>query len=537
MSTDTPIFPECPGYGFTSQPQYLVNIVRREGGYERSDRRWSRPLNIYSAVPMGPRDEAEIQNVLYFWHAMGGKATTFAFKDWTDYKSCPTWGTPAHTDSPLVAVTLDSGTAYQLTKEYTVGSLHGFRDIYKPIGSTVIVGNEDGDLQTDWTLDQDTGLLKPGGTFTGTPTTWGGEFNIPVRFNSDLAVEITNKELQSVEFTLAEKRLPAPTTFAGDSGGGSEGIVWTDVTPYDDITFYKVIFGGSKLLALGNGLDGLSLYVSSDDGDSWTVVLPNSTSNVGFFPCISYGNGRFIMAGADATSGDSIVYTSDDGTTWTARTAANIGAINGVVYGSGSHWVATSADSFPSKYATSSDNGATWIDATVTVVDQFYGNPMYYQAGKYSTIGIVDGTPSVIASTDNGATWTATPFTGIGGFSLSSNPPYFFDGSLYIIGGEFGVSPGILSSSTPEGLATATGAAISGLASSAVLGVIKAGGVYFAFTDPGEVANSTDGLSWGVGDTGTGDDPLSQGQQSIAFNSGASKITAMMNANMIRQGV
>jgi uncharacterized protein (TIGR02217 family) len=214
IPTSLLLFPECPGYGFNVQPQYLVKIVCREDGFERIDRRWARSLSVFTVVPVGDRDEAEIQSILYFWHAMGGRATPFLIKDWTDYKSCPTQDDVAATDQLVAAVTLsDASTAYQLVKTYRVGALAQPREITQPKGDTIVVANSLGAVQTDFTLDEATGLLKPGVSFTGTPKSWGGEFYVPVRFNSELDTQIVDKQIQSVTFTLMEKRIALAKTF------------------------------------------------------------------------------------------------------------------------------------------------------------------------------------------------------------------------------------------------------------------------------------------------------------------------------------
>ena len=216
IPSDFVLFPGCPSYGFSVQPQYLVKLNTRDGGFENINRRWPRPINVYTAVPMGPADEADIQTILYFWHAMGGRATTFLIKDWTDFKSCPVQNDISAVDQPVETVTLlDSTTAYQLTKVYTVGPITQVREITQPKADTILVANEDGDPQTDFTLDASSGLLKPGATFVGTPTSWGGEFYVPVRFDSELDMQVVDKQIQSVNFTLREKRIALANTFGG----------------------------------------------------------------------------------------------------------------------------------------------------------------------------------------------------------------------------------------------------------------------------------------------------------------------------------
>lgn len=535
MSADLEIFPECPGYGFTAQPQYMVNIIRREGGYERTDSRWSRCLNVYTSVPLGPRDESEIQSILYFWHAMGGRATTFLIKDWADYKSCQTQSDPTALDQPLVPIDLEGGgTGYRLVKRYSVGSFTQDREITKPDGATILIANESGTTDNTWTLDDDNGLIVPGGGFSGTPTSWGGEFLVPVRFNSELELQITDKQIQSVQFTLMEKRMALSNVFTGDVSGGGAGLVWT-ATSYDDlpISFDKVTSGsGGKLVALG-GDSGI--YISTDDGDTWTLEFDFATSNLVAF-CITYGNGKFIAAGSDATTGHSKMFSSPDGVTWSAVTVDDIGDINSVCYGSGNHWVATSTTLFANNYATSSDNAATFHIVTTTPVDQFSNGPMYYHSSTFVTTGVFAAQGGcIITSTDNGATWSGSLVADTD-FSTASNPGLFSDGATLIVGGNGNSSPFlpcIIAAASPTDLLAATAhSSILPMNSDTIYGIIKALGIYFVINGAGQVADSTDGSSWTLDDTGTSGEFLTSGQQSLTFN--GNKVIAMFNAHMIR---
>lgn len=209
QSDTSPIFPECPTFGFTVEPQYLVKIVRREGGFERRDRKWSRPLLRFSTVPLGQQSRANIEAALRFWHAMGGAANMFRFLDYTDFQSCGLDATPSATDQPLTFIAGSPG-GYQLIKRYsdTGSGLYTDREITRPIGSSIRVANDSGVEQasTRWLLDEATGLLQTLPSFVGTPATWGGEFYVPVRFDSEFPVEITNHRVHSVSFSLLEVR-------------------------------------------------------------------------------------------------------------------------------------------------------------------------------------------------------------------------------------------------------------------------------------------------------------------------------------------
>lgn len=206
------IFPNCPTFGYVSEPNYLVKITAREGGYERRQRMWSRPLVNITASPSGEQPNADIQAVMAFWHAMGGLSTAFRATDWTDYKSCLLDQVPAPTDMPLV-VSGDSPASYRLVKQYVAGSVIQEREILRPLGSSIRIANETGTEQFDWTLNEATGLLTKGGTFAGTPTSWGGEFYIWCRFNAQLDPTISSwgsGPIMSVTVQLAEIRVPLP---------------------------------------------------------------------------------------------------------------------------------------------------------------------------------------------------------------------------------------------------------------------------------------------------------------------------------------
>lgn len=194
-----PVFPTCPTFGFTVQPDILVKIISREGGGERRDRKWQQALRSYTAVPIGPRPQADIEAVLGFWLAIGGMANIFRFKDWSDFKSCPLGAQPSAFDQQL-GIIAGSPALYQLQKTYSAGVYSQVRPITRPRGSTILIANTLSEIQAAdrWSLDESTGILTPGGGFVGTPGAWGGEFDVPVRFSAPPQIELTNFEIQQL---------------------------------------------------------------------------------------------------------------------------------------------------------------------------------------------------------------------------------------------------------------------------------------------------------------------------------------------------
>lgn len=213
MSTIVPdlaeTFPTCPTFGFIAEPNYLVKITAREGGFERRQRMWARPLTKYTGVPTGDQPQDDIEDLLDFWHAMGGMSSGFRFKDWIDYKSCRLGSAPAATDQPLIA-SGDSPPSFRLVKEYATksGRTIQAREIARPLGSTIAIANETGAVQSAWSLDESTGLVTILGGFAGTPTSWGGEFDVWCRFDAIFNPSISDFNVMNVTVQLAEIRVP-----------------------------------------------------------------------------------------------------------------------------------------------------------------------------------------------------------------------------------------------------------------------------------------------------------------------------------------
>jgi uncharacterized protein (TIGR02217 family) len=203
---EDPPFPRCPSFGFTSEPMYDVTVVTRGGGFEKRNRNWQRPRHRYTAV-VGPRAQADVEAVLEFYHAVGGRAVGFRFSDGNDYQSASLGSVVSPTDQPLVLVTGSSPEEYQLVKRYTAGVLSQDREIVKPVAGTVRIADAgvEKDEMYDWTLDYASGRVTLNFMPVGV-LTWGGEFDVPVRFDSELPVELQNRQILSASFVLMELR-------------------------------------------------------------------------------------------------------------------------------------------------------------------------------------------------------------------------------------------------------------------------------------------------------------------------------------------
>lgn len=207
---ETPTFPQCVvRYGYSASPQYSVTISETASGHEARNANWNRSRRLFN-VQAGPRMQDEIEEIYEFWMALGGPETGFRFKDFSDFKSCRLSAEPAATDQVLTLIPGSPG-GYQLEKRYTAGTRARTRKILKPVQGTIKIANN-GVLMTEgvnYLIDYTSGLMT---LFTAPagPITWGGEFDTPVRFDSEFPLELVNHQVQQVTFQLRELREATP---------------------------------------------------------------------------------------------------------------------------------------------------------------------------------------------------------------------------------------------------------------------------------------------------------------------------------------
>ena len=163
---ETPRFPESIGAGSKFGPGYSTSIARNLGGYEVNNQNWSMPL-YEGDVIHGVRNQAELDDLLAFFHGVAGMHNGFRFKSFNDYKVFTGQGS-------LVAL---GSSKWQLYKKYTFAALQTVRKIAKPVAGVVVAGGG------SYTVDLTTGIITK--TAGADPTGWTGEFDFPVRFDID----------------------------------------------------------------------------------------------------------------------------------------------------------------------------------------------------------------------------------------------------------------------------------------------------------------------------------------------------------------
>ena len=178
-------FPDNISRGARGGPERRTQIVELASGAEERNASWANSRRRYD-VAYGIRRADDLAAVVAFFEARNGRLHGFRFKDWADFKSCLPSQTSGPTDQPI-GTGNGSATLFQLTKRYASGAQSWTRAITKPVAGTVTVALNGTPQASGWSVSTTTGLV----IFTTAPAagvavTAGFEFDVPVRFDTDM---------------------------------------------------------------------------------------------------------------------------------------------------------------------------------------------------------------------------------------------------------------------------------------------------------------------------------------------------------------
>lgn len=171
---EIPRFPEKISFGATGGPTWQTEIAMLDSGYEYTNQNWSQARARYEVSHDARRPEL-FAELLDFYVAVKGRANSFRFKDWSDYSATVTQG----------IFSMLTATTFQMYKTYPAGALSYQRKIIKPVSTITVVGG------SGVSVNYTTGVVT---VSSGTPTAWYGDFDVPVRFDTDMMqAQIINK--------------------------------------------------------------------------------------------------------------------------------------------------------------------------------------------------------------------------------------------------------------------------------------------------------------------------------------------------------
>jgi uncharacterized protein (TIGR02217 family) len=170
-------------------PERRTDVVALASGHEERNSRWAHSRRRYNAG-YGIRTLDEIHAVIGFFEERRGRLHGFRWKDHADFRSGPPQAEVAPTDQ-LIGEGDGATAAYQLVKRYGDGGAAYVRPITKAVAGwvRVAVDGVEKSQGADFTVEPLTGIVTflPGAIpALGAPVTAGFEFDVPVRFDSDV---------------------------------------------------------------------------------------------------------------------------------------------------------------------------------------------------------------------------------------------------------------------------------------------------------------------------------------------------------------
>jgi len=180
-------FPANLSFGSIGGPERRTEVVTLANGFEERNTPWSHSRRRYDAG-LGLRSLNDVELLLAFFEARRGQLHGFRWKDWADFKSSAASRSPEFNDQ-VIGHGDGISAQFQLYKTYQAGVNPYLRPVTKPVAGTVTLGLE-GDLLREgvhFDLDMSTGTVTlyevpP----QGASITAGFEFDVPVRFDTDL---------------------------------------------------------------------------------------------------------------------------------------------------------------------------------------------------------------------------------------------------------------------------------------------------------------------------------------------------------------
>jgi len=206
---ESPRFPDDISFGSVGGPGYFTQIAEALSAIEQRNIGWKYPRHKYNAA-LGVRTRSQLDTLIAYFHAVAGRAVGFRWKDWLDYKSCGSADTYTDVDQ-AIGVGDGSTTAFQLYKTYTQGARSLSRKITKPVSGTIIVAIDSvrKTETTHYTIDYATGIITLASPLaTDAVLSWGGEFDVPVRFGIDeLEITLDTPAIGHLDIPIIEIRV------------------------------------------------------------------------------------------------------------------------------------------------------------------------------------------------------------------------------------------------------------------------------------------------------------------------------------------
>lgn len=180
-------FPVALSFGSLGGPERRTDVVTLANGFEERNTPWEHSRRRFDAG-VGLRSLEDVEAVVAFFEARRGRLHGFRWKDWSDFRSSTRDREITPTDQEIGRGD-DAQTVFQLVKTYRSGADEYARPIRKPVAGSVSIAMSGSPLVegTEFTVDHTTGEVHfVNAPDQGAVITAGFEFDVPVRFDTDL---------------------------------------------------------------------------------------------------------------------------------------------------------------------------------------------------------------------------------------------------------------------------------------------------------------------------------------------------------------
>lgn len=223
-------FPRKIEFGVRGGPGWNTTVIITASGFEQRNQNWENARRKFSAtfkqLPSDPFNDWE--ELLAFFNARRGRLRGFRFRDWTDYQAeaevCPQYndlstvvGDGIETEFQTAKLYDDANQTFnayrRIVKKPVLESPDPDADPDDPAAEVFLDSGGGPVLQTrggDYSFDTETGKI----TFVVAPApgdvvTWTGNFDVPVRFDSDdLDTDLASFDNFEVDIDVIELRIP-----------------------------------------------------------------------------------------------------------------------------------------------------------------------------------------------------------------------------------------------------------------------------------------------------------------------------------------
>lgn len=235
-------FPVDISYRSSGGPGFGVEVIQSIGGREERVSRFGGAGRRYYNAGRGLRELDDGGNddmgaLLEFWIARQGATYGFRYKDHLDFTTAANHrGAPSATDEDF-GTGDGTTTQFQLVKRYVDPIVTRVRTIRKPVAGTVLISVDGVEQTSGWSVDVTTGFV----TFSTAPAVgealkWGGEHDVPVRFNltqdaMQFAIESYRTgeipDIPIIEMDDDDVVNPEEFFYGGASTSGAGGLIST----------------------------------------------------------------------------------------------------------------------------------------------------------------------------------------------------------------------------------------------------------------------------------------------------------------------